>query len=152
MDNSKNLDLEILITISQNKHVPTCHFQHLFEHKWKLYHTRFNELISDGAFNTATPITGMPYYELTSKGKNRITELIEQRESEVSERLLQLQQQRATTTPYWKTVKARLQLVIHMWTSPEIAGKGRRSDYDSVKERLRRFRPMPDGHDFIQHH
>jgi hypothetical protein len=142
MDNIKNLDLEILITISQNKHVPTCHFQHLFEHKWRLYHTRFNELISDGDFNAATPITGMPYYELTSKGKNRITELIEQRESEVSERLMQLQQQRAATTPYWKIVKARWQSVIHMWKSPEKAEKERRSDYDNVKEWISSARPV----------
>jgi hypothetical protein len=143
MDNSKTLELEILITISQNKNVPTCHFQHLFEHRWKQYHARFSELISEGVFNAATPITGMPYYELTSKGKTRITELIEQREAEVSERLLQLQQPGPSATPYWKTVKARIQSAVHMWTSPEKAtGKERRSDYDNVKDWLIRTRPM----------
>src|SRR6201995_293962 len=97
MDNSKTLELEILITISQNKNVPVYHFHHLFEHKWKLYNPRFSELMSDGVFNTTTPITGLPYYELTNKGKSRITELIEQRESEISARLMQIQQERTST-------------------------------------------------------
>src|SRR6266700_1719989 len=102
MDNTKNLELEILITISQNKNIPIYHFHHLFEHKWKLYNTRFNELISDGVFNTATPITGLPYYELTSKGKSRIAELIEQRESEISARLMQIQEERTSHAIHWK--------------------------------------------------
>ncbi len=41
MDNSKTLELEILITISQNKNVPTYYFHHLSEHKWKIYSPRF---------------------------------------------------------------------------------------------------------------
>jgi hypothetical protein len=119
MDSRKSLELEILITISQNKQVPACHFQHLFEHKWKLYHPRFNELISEGVFNAAKPITGMPYYELTSKGKLRIAELIELRESEVSARLLQIQNEKSVSTPYWKTVKTRLNSVLHFWAPSE---------------------------------
>jgi hypothetical protein len=115
MDSSKTLELEILIAIGQNKDVPTSHFQYLFEHKWKMYHPRFNELMNDGVFNTATPITGTACYELTSKGKSRMSELIKQRESEVSARLSQLQHPKTATTPYWKTVRARLQSAVHIW-------------------------------------
>jgi hypothetical protein len=115
MDNSNTLELEILITISQNRNVPVYHFHHLFEHKWKLYHPRFNELMADGVFNTATPITGMPTYELTSKGKTRITELIEKRESEISTRLSQLQHQRTAHAINWKTVVSRLNSAFHLW-------------------------------------
>jgi hypothetical protein len=144
MDNSHSLELEILITISQNKNVPVFHFQHLFEHKWKIYHPRFHELMTDGVFNTAKPITGMPYYELTSKGKSRIAELIEQRESEISARLSQLQHQRTATGLNWKTVKARLHAVVHMWMPAEkMAGPERRSDYDNLKAPIRRTKLIP---------
>jgi DNA-binding PadR family transcriptional regulator len=144
MDNSHTIELEILITISQNKTVPTCHFQHLFEHKWKTYYPRFNELKSDGVFNTTTPITGLPYYELTSKGKTRITELIEQRESEISARLSQFQQQRTAAAPYWKTVRARLQSVVHIWAPVEKkAGLQRRSDLDLIKAWFKRAKLIP---------
>ena len=144
MDNSNTLELEILITISQNKNVPTCHFQHLFEHKWKIYYPRFNELMSDGVFNTATPITGLPFYELTSKGKSRITELIEQRESEISARLSQLQDERVATGLNWKTVKARLSSVIHLWAAQEkMAQTEPPSDYGKFKTWIRQSRPVP---------
>jgi len=119
MDNSKNLELEILITISQNKNVPIYHFHHLFEHKWKTYNPRFSQLMSDGVLNTAKPITGMPYYELTSKGKSRIAELIEQRESEIADRLSQMQHSRTANSMNWKTARARLHSLVHMWVPAE---------------------------------
>jgi hypothetical protein len=144
MDNSKTLELEILITISQNKNVPTYHFHHLFEHKWKMYSPRFKELMSDEVFSTITPITGMPYFELTSKGKTRITDLIEQRESEISDRLSQMQQPRINTAPGWKTLKARLNSVIHSWTpAGKIAQSETRSDYDKLKDWIRDAKPVP---------
>jgi hypothetical protein len=134
MDNSKTLELEILITISQNKNVPIYHFHHLFEHKWKTYNPRFSELISDGVFNTATPITGLPYYELTSKGKSRITELIEQRESEIAARLSTMQQERTATAMSWKTVRARIHSLVHLWApAGKTASPEPRSDYDKIK-------------------
>jgi len=119
MDNINNLELEILITISQNKNVPTYHFHHLFEHKWKIYHPRFNELVSDGVVNTTTPITGMPFYQLTSKGKSRIAELIEQRERDITASLLHIKQKRPVTILDWKTVKAMLSSIIHLWVPSE---------------------------------
>jgi hypothetical protein len=144
MDNSKTLELEILITISQNKNVPTFHFHHLFEHKWKLYSPRFKELMSDEVFSTITPITGMPYFQLTSKGKTRITDLIELRESEISARLSQMQDQRTATAVNWKTVKARLSSVIHFWAhSEKMAQLETSSDYDKLKDWIRQAKPVP---------
>jgi hypothetical protein len=144
MDNSKTIELEILITISQNKNVPTYHFHHLFEHKWKIYSPRFKELMSDEVFSTITPITGMPYFELTSKGKTRITDLIELRESEISARLSQMQDQRTATAVNWKTVKARLSSVIHFWAhSEKMAQLETPSDYDKLKNWIREAKPVP---------
>ena len=144
MDNSKTLELEILITISQNKNVPTYHFHHLFEHKWKMYSPRFKELMSDEVFTATKPITGMPYFELTSKGKTRITDLIEQRESEISERLSQIQHQRTNTALNWRTVKARLSSVIHLWApSGKVTHSQTRSDYGKLKEWIRQAKPIP---------
>ncbi len=144
MDNSKTLELEILITISQNKNVPIYHFQHLFEHKWKIYYPRFKELLSDEVFCETTPITGMRSYELTSKGKSRITELIEQRESDISSRLSRLQQQRTVHAFNWKTLRARLNSVIHAGTSSgKMAMRESRSDFDKLKSLIRPSKPMP---------
>ena len=144
MDNSKTLELEILITISQNKNVPIYHFQHLFEHKWKIYYPRFKELLSDGVFCETTPITGMRSYQLSSKGKSRITELIEQRESEISSRLSRLQQQRTDHAFNWKTLRARLNSVIHVGSSSgKMAIPDSRSDYDKLKSLIRPSKPMP---------
>ena len=137
MDNSHTLELEILITISQNKNVPIYHFHHLFEHKWKTYNPRFSELMSDGVFSTATPITGLPYYELTSKGKSRITELIEQRESEISARLLQIQEERTAHAINWKTVVARLNAFVHLWSPAKSARTEGRSSYIKLKAPVR---------------
>jgi hypothetical protein len=144
MDNSKTLELEILITISQNKNVPIYHFHHLFEHKWKTYHSRFQELMSDEVFNTTTPITGLPYYELTSKGKSRITDLIEQRESDISAGLMQIQHRRPVTVLSWKRVRATLQSVVHMWAPlNKTADTEPRSDYHKLKDWARHSKPLP---------
>ena len=144
MDNSKTLELEILITISQNKNVPIYHFQHLFEHKWKIYYPRFKELLSDDVFSETSPITGLRSYELTSKGKSRIAELIEQRESDITARLSQLQKQRTTTVLNWKMLKARLNSAIHLWSPQEkMAHTQPPSDYAKLKAWIRHAKPTP---------
>ncbi|HEY2650080.1 MAG TPA: hypothetical protein VGI38_12855 [Puia sp.] len=144
MDNSKTLELEILITISQNKNVPIYHFEHLFEQKWKIYYPRFKELLSDEVFSATTPITGLRSYELTSKGKSRITELIEQRESEITARLLHFQQQKTTHALNWKMVKARLSAAVHMWIpTGKMANSQGRSDFDNMKLRIKRSKLIP---------
>jgi hypothetical protein len=113
MNTIKNLELEILITVSQNKKVPTQYFHHLFEHKWKLYSTRFNELVLEGLFEVVTSTTGISIFELTSKGKTRIAELLQQRERDVTIRLTLLKQRRPVTVLDWKPVMALLNSVIH---------------------------------------
>jgi hypothetical protein len=144
MDNSKTLELEILITISQNKNVPIYHFEHLFEHKWKIYYPRFKELLSDEVFSATTPITGLRSYELTSKGKSRIAELIELRESEIAARLSQLQDQRTASALNWKTVRTWLNSVIHLrMPSGKMADTEQRSDYDKLKSSIRNSKLVP---------
>ncbi len=119
MDNIINLELEILITISQNKNVPTSHFCNLFEHKWKIYQPRLNELVSDGVINTTTPITGMQFYELSGKGKCRLGELIELRETNIKACQSRIKQKKPATTLDWKNVKAMMNSIIHFGVSSE---------------------------------
>ena len=94
MDNRTTQELEMLITVSQNKKVPATDFRYLLEHKWKSYSVQFNELESEGLFKISTPLPGteISIYELTAKGKIRITELLEKREQEIDLRLIQLKQ------------------------------------------------------------
>jgi hypothetical protein len=119
MNNIKNLELEILITVSQNKKVPTQYFHHLFEHKWKLYSFRFNELLLEGLFNVVTSTTGISIFELTGKGKTRITELLQERERDVTIRIALLKQRRPATVLDWKPVMALLNSVIHFLAPSE---------------------------------
>ena len=119
MDNITNLELEILITISQNKNVPTSHFCSLFEHKWKIYQPRLNELVSDGVINTTAPSTGMQFYQLSGKGKCRLGDLIEQRESNIKAGLSHVKQKKPATTLDWKNVKAMMNSIIHFGVSSE---------------------------------
>jgi hypothetical protein len=130
MDNIKTLELEILIVVRQNRKVSTHHFYKLFEHRWKLYDSKFNELATEGLFETVA-IEGMPVYELTSKGKVRISELIEQREKDITIRLLHLKQISPMPARGWKSAMAFLNSILHFWVSsqkmidsdPQIANK-----------------------------
>lgn len=119
MDNITNLELEILITISQNKNVPTSQFCYLFEHKWKIYQPRLNELVSDGVINATAPITGMRFYQLSSKGKSRLGELIEQRERNIQACQSHVKLKKPATTLDWKNVKAMMNSIIHFGVSSE---------------------------------
>ncbi len=119
MDNITNLELEILITISQNKNVHTSHFCYLFEHKWKIYQSRLNELVSEGVIKTTRPTTGMQFYQLSGEGKCRLGELIEQRERNIQDGLLRLKQRKPATTLDWKNVKAMLSSIIHFGVPSE---------------------------------
>jgi|SRR5664279_1302686 len=144
MDSSKTLELEILITISQNKNVPICHFQYMFEHKWKIYSPRFDELITDKLLVAAKPLVGLPYYELSSEGKSRIAELIEQRELDIASRVLQLQSEKTAPALTWKTIRARVNAAIHVWKpSEKLAGAEHRSDFASLKSWIRRSKLIP---------
>jgi hypothetical protein len=115
MDNSKNtLELEILITVSQNRRVPTHQFSRLFEHKWKLYDTALNELVPEKLFDVQT-IDGTPVYNLTGKGKLRITELIEQREKDIAVRILHLKNERPLSAPGRRSLMGLMNSIAHFW-------------------------------------
>jgi hypothetical protein len=137
MDNINTLELEILITISQNKNVSSCLFHHLFEHKWKLYQPRFNELLYGGVFEIVTPITGMSIYNLTGKGKSRIKELLDQREEEIAIRLAQSKQRMSIIFTSWKTITTWVNSFIHLSsTSANITNSKPKSDYDRMNIRI----------------
>jgi predicted transcriptional regulator len=112
MDNVKSLELEILIVVRQNRSVSIHDFYKLFELRWKFYNSKFNELVTEGLLETVT-IAGLPVYELTSKGKVRITDLIGQRERDVTIQLLVLKQKRHVTARAWKSAMASLHSIFH---------------------------------------
>jgi uncharacterized protein with ParB-like and HNH nuclease domain len=114
MDNSNTLELEILIAVSQNRRVPTHQFSRLFEHKWKLYEAALNELVPEKLFDIQT-IDGTPAYELTGKGKLRITELIEQREKDIAIRISNLKNERTLPSPARKSLTGLLNSIAHFW-------------------------------------
>ena len=87
MNNMKTLELEILVTIMQNKMVPINRFHKLFDYKWELYRVHFNELKTGGLFKVTAPGVGASGYELTLLGKARLDELLKDRENEVEFRL-----------------------------------------------------------------
>jgi len=82
MDNNTNLELEILITLSQNRKIASREFSQLFEDRWNRYDTKFQELLPCGLFEEVIN-SGVKVYALTDKGKIRITDLIDQRESQL---------------------------------------------------------------------
>ena len=78
MDNNTNLELEILITLSQNRKIASSEFSQLFEDQWNRYDAKFRELSPCGLFEEVIS-SGVKVYSLTDKGKIRITDLIDQR-------------------------------------------------------------------------
>jgi hypothetical protein len=138
MDNRTTQELEMLITVSQNKKVPTTDFHHLFEHKWKLYGIHFSDLEAAGLFKISYPIPGVEIsiYELTAKGKTRITELLEKRELEIDLRLIKLRQ-KPHVFPGWKSIFAQINAHIHSPSSEfKIQNTALRSDYSRIKSWL----------------
>jgi len=97
MNNMKTLELEILVTILQNKTVPVNRFHKLFDYKWELYRASFNDLRMDGLFKVSAPGVGASGYELTSRGKARASELLKERENEIEFRLTLLSKQKHPT-------------------------------------------------------
>ena len=147
MDNRTTQELEMLITVSQNKKVPATDFRHLLEHKWKSYSVQFSELESEGFFKLTYPLPGteISIYELTAKGKMRITELLEKREQEIDLLLIQLKHGRPQTFHGWKTIFAQTNAYInrpsHKFKIPNTALK---SDYNRIKSWLHaRFHKEP---------
>lgn len=122
MDNNKNLELEILITMRQNKKVPIDRFCNLFEHGWILYHTKFNQLMMEGLF-VPVQIADLSVYQLTPAGKARIAQLVEQREREITVRLLHLRHFERKRSGIGKSAMALLNSIVHFRILPQkIAG------------------------------
>lgn len=90
MELIKSLELEILLTLRNNKAVPVSKFSDLFEQHWNKYQTRFNELKIKGLFKISTQIPGICTYELNRLGDQRIMELLTERAKEIETRLSQL--------------------------------------------------------------
>ena len=79
MEQAKNLELEILLTLRSNKTVPTRNFHELFEKDWNLYRPTFNTLIIKKFLKVSVQIPGICVFELSKKGDERIDELLRER-------------------------------------------------------------------------
>ncbi len=89
MELIKSLELEILLTLRNNKAVPVSKFSDLFEQNWNRYQSGFNELKAKGLFKVSTRIPGICTYELNRQGDHRIMELLTERAKEIETRLSQ---------------------------------------------------------------
>jgi hypothetical protein len=83
MEQAKSLELEILLTVRNNKTVPTRKFHELFEQGWNLYRSKFNELIVKKFLKISTQVPGICVFELNSKGEYRIDELLSESAREI---------------------------------------------------------------------
>ena len=112
MDTIKSRELDILITISQNKKVPTEKFNQLFDNKWSLYVSRFDDLKPEGLFRVSVQNPELTIYELTNKGNSRMMDLLNIRTEEIHIRLIQLQNNKQElTVPGWKIYSGILNLL-----------------------------------------
>jgi hypothetical protein len=139
MEKGKTMDLVILITISQNKKVSTEDFHHLFEHEWKDYRPRFDEMAPEGIFKIVYPIPGVAVsiYELTGKGKFMLTELLQEREHEVEEHLAALKHTKVAAATGWRAILSDINALINTQNVPDkMAGTMARSDYSRLKSWL----------------
>ena len=83
MDQAKRLELEILLTVRNNKTVPSRNFHELFEQDWNLYRSKFNELIVKKFLKISSQIPGICVFELHVKGEYRIDELLAESAREI---------------------------------------------------------------------
>lgn len=79
MEQAKNLELEILLTLRSNKTVPTRNFHELFEKDWNLYRSALNRLIVKKYLKISVQISGACVFELSQKGDERIDEILQER-------------------------------------------------------------------------
>jgi hypothetical protein len=131
MDNSKTLELEILIAVRQNRKIPTRDFYKLFGHNWKWYDAKFNQLMIEGLF-LPVRMGDLPVFQLTSRGKTRIAELLEQREGEIAVRILQMKQLSQPSLRGGKSVLAILSSVLHFWVSSQKIAESKTQIADNV--------------------
>jgi hypothetical protein len=109
MELIKSLELEILLTLRNNKAVPVSKFSDLFEQNWNRYQSGFNELKAKGLFKVSTQIPGICTYQLNRQGDHRIMELLTERAKEIEIRLTQLNQIKHKTPGLrWNTLSGIL--------------------------------------------
>jgi hypothetical protein len=99
MEYSKEMDIVILVTIRNNETVPFYKTHKLFDNKWHIYCYRFIELTHEGLFKICylDAVPGLHGYELATKGKIRLTELLAERSNEIKKNLAKLE--RPTKAP-----------------------------------------------------
>ena len=83
MEQTKNLELEILLTLRSNKTVPTRKFHELFAQDWNLYRSKLNELIIEKFLKVSVQSPGICVFELSKKGDERMDELLRENAIEV---------------------------------------------------------------------
>src|SRR4051794_30926964 len=76
MEQSKRLELDILLFLRNNKTVPTPTFHELFQENWNLYRAKLNELIINRFIKVSTLSAGICAFDLSAKGEQRIWELV----------------------------------------------------------------------------
>src|SRR3954462_15689250 len=76
MEQSKRLELDILLCLRNNKTVPPSNFHELFQDHWNLYRAKLNELIINRFIKVSTLSPGICVFELSAKGEDRIWQLV----------------------------------------------------------------------------
>ena len=105
METFKKIELELLLAIRYHQELPTTDFEQQFESNWETYRIKFHELGKKELFLVSAPVKGPKRYELTRKGKLRITELLSERCDEVETRLVQLRTKKSYNRfPVWNTM------------------------------------------------
>ena len=82
MEQAKSLELEILLTVRNNKTVPTRIFHQLFEQDCNLYRSKINELIIQKFVRISAQEPGTCVFELNPKGEYRIDEFLNENAGE----------------------------------------------------------------------
>jgi hypothetical protein len=110
MEQSKHMDLLLLITIRDNDKIPTDEFYKLFDNNWDVYSSRFRELTFQGLFinSSLVQIPGRFRYELTKKGKLRITELLNERSNEIEVKQAELKHVKDSIRVTRKNISLRI--------------------------------------------
>ena len=92
MEKLKEMELEILITIRNNETVESNQFYKLFENLWPEYRECISILYDRGLFINANlkDIPELKKYELTKMGKNRVSQLLNERSHAVHVKLANL--------------------------------------------------------------
>jgi hypothetical protein len=89
MENSKQMELEMLIAIRDNQTIPADEFYKIFDECWPDYKNCLVSLHNTGLLIKSRHdiIPGLKTWKLTNAGNYRITDLLLKRSNDLSERL-----------------------------------------------------------------